>query len=63
MRDCALDISANCRACAAPLTLAEMHYLDHGDGTATCSECETKWMEACREWQASDDNKPMPKRP
>lgn len=37
-----IAISQRCRNCGAPLQLEEMHYYDHGDGTATCEKCEIK---------------------
>lgn len=58
-----LTMASCCRKCMTPLTLEEMHYLSHGDGTATCNKCETEWMQAMAEWRASGDNKPMPERP
>lgn len=58
-----LNAATHCRKCHAALSLEEMHYLSHGDGTATCDKCETAWMQAVAEWRAASDNKPMPERP
>jgi len=63
MHDCLIQVRPHCRACQAPLTLEEMHYLDHGDGTATCEACETKWSRDMQAWRASDDDLPPPERP
>lgn len=50
----ALATSPNCSQCGKPLTLDEMHYLDAGDGTATCSDCESKWMAEVEAWKRGD---------
>ena len=36
------------------LTLEEMHYYEHEDGTATCEQCEGKWMEAIERWKRGE---------
>lgn len=58
-----LNVATHCRKCVARLTLEEMHYLAHEDGTATCDKCETEWMQAMAEWKMASDNRPMPPRP
>jgi len=45
---------SNCRTCGAVLTLEEMHYYDHGDGTCTCEACEGRWMENVDRWQRGE---------
>jgi hypothetical protein len=47
----ALRIEPKCRACGRALTLLEMHYLDCGDGTATCEPCEAAWAEKVQAWR------------
>lgn len=47
-----IKISQNCRKCAAVLDFEEMHYYDHGDGTASCNKCESKWMKLVDDWRA-----------
>lgn len=42
-----IKINPNCRKCGEKLTIDELHYFDHGDGTATCNECEGKWSNDC----------------
>lgn len=62
MRDGQIDMRTTCRKCNAALTLEEMHYFDHGDGTATCNTCEGEWMQAMADWRAGP-SRPMPERP
>lgn len=57
-----LDVDKNCRSCGKPLTLEEMHYYAYEDNSATCTECETKWMEAVAAWRDSGKGE-MPPRP
>lgn len=58
-----VNVQTHCRNCFDGLTLEEMHYLDNGDGTATCSKCEREWMEAIEKWRSTSGDSQMPKRP
>lgn len=57
-----LKVAPICRCCVKVLTLEEMHYLDHGDGSASCEECEQAWMNAMDVWRNGAGDK-MPKPP
>lgn len=60
-----LRVGRKCRSCNSALSLDEMHYYDHGDGTATCDKCEAAWCEAVEAWRhgAGDEDDEMPPRP
>lgn len=57
-----LTMSPNCRECGGKLSIDEMHYYDHGDGTASCNKCEGEWSNAVDAWRRGDIQK-LPERP
>lgn len=59
----AVTMKSTCRTCGSALTLEEMHYYDHGDGSATCNRCEGKWMAEMAEWKSGRCGGEMPSRP
>jgi DNA-directed RNA polymerase subunit RPC12/RpoP len=57
-----VHMSHQCRSCGQTLTLEEMHWYDAGDGTASCNQCESRWMVEMARWK-EDGHGPMPERP
>lgn len=49
--DGVLNVSMNCKACGKVLQIDEMHYYAHGDGNATCDDCEAEWSQAVAAWR------------
>lgn len=64
-----LKTDTRCRACGAPLSLEEMHFLGDANGTATCERCESAWLVAIEAWRrggsagGDDSDEVMPIRP
>lgn len=46
-----VNVKPNCRKCGSALTIEEIHYYDNGDGTATCNDCEEKWLNDVSAWK------------
>jgi transposase len=57
-----LAMKPTCRNCEAVLEIDEIHYYDHGDGTATCNNCEADWLAAINAWRSGrgGDEPPLP---
>lgn len=49
-----LTTERQCFRCGSSLTLEEMHYYERPDGSATCNECEGKWLMEVEEWRSGE---------